>query len=55
MIYEYRCNTCNLIKSVERSMYDNEDIPLCCGDLAVRVYASPPVSFRGSGFYTTDK
>ena len=37
MIYEYKCNTCNLVSSVERSVYDDENIPLCCGDLAVRV------------------
>ena len=55
MIYEYKCNTCNLIKSVERSVYDNENVPLCCGDLAVRVYAPPAITFKGNGFYSTDK
>ena len=55
MIYEYRCNTCNLVSSVERSVYDDENIPLCCGDLASRVYAPPAVTFKGNGFYSTDK
>jgi len=55
MIYEYRCNTCNLVSSVERSVYDDENIPLCCGDLTSRVYAPPAVSFKGDGFYSTDK
>jgi putative FmdB family regulatory protein len=53
--YEYLCPDGNFMKSIERSMKDDEVIPVCdeCGKNMQRVYYSAPVKFNGSGFYST--
>jgi len=53
MQYEYSCRVCNIDKIVERSIHEDEDIPLCCGELATRKFYAPPVRFDASGFYST--
>ena len=55
MIYEYKCAVCGGVISVERSMSDPEHTPTCCNELTSRLWSSPAISFKGSGFYTTDK
>ena len=53
MQYEYTCKVCNLQKSVERSIFDDEERPLCCGEIMGRVFTAAPVKFNASGFYST--
>jgi predicted nucleic acid-binding Zn ribbon protein len=53
MQYEYSCRVCNIDKIVERSMRDDEEIPLCCGELTTRKFFAAPVKFNTGGFYST--
>jgi hypothetical protein len=52
--YEYSCRLCNMSQTVERSIHAESMAPLCCGELANRVYEAPPVKFNSTGFYSTD-
>jgi putative FmdB family regulatory protein len=56
-IYEYLCKTCNEITIVNRGINDPEQEVLCktCNSLTKRLYSNISVSFKGSGFYSTDK
>ena len=55
--YDYRCKTCEagatLVTGIDKDLY----IPICayCKTEMVRDYGSPAVTFKGSGFYSTDK
>ena len=54
--YDYHCPVCKTTESVVRSVTDDELIPKCnCGELMLRVFGVAAVSFKGSGFYQTDK
>jgi len=52
-IYEYKCKYCSL-KTETRDYF--EFGPECdgCGRNMIRVWSSPAVHFKGSGFYKTD-
>jgi len=52
--YEYRCNVCSTSQVVERSIHAESMSPMCCGELASRVFEAPPVKFNSTGFYSTD-
>lgn len=56
-IYEFKCSTCNEITIENKSPEQSQDLPICgiCDTVMKRLYSSPEVSFRGSGFYRTDK
>ena len=56
MRYEYKCQNCSTTLEVERSIHAEASTPSCadCGKLMNRVWLSPPLSFRGPGFYSTD-
>lgn len=55
--YDYRCETCR--HEFELAVHvDLRDSVLCiyCGDGEVRrVISAPPIHFKGTGFYATDK
>ena len=53
--YEYLCPLGNETESVERSMTEEEVVPICksCNVEMKRVYYAPPVKFNGTGFYST--
>jgi len=53
--YEYLCPFGNEMVSVERSMMDEEVVPVCenCDTKMNRVYYAAPVKFNGTGFYST--
>jgi len=57
MIYEYECPGCGDVRQIERKMTDPEDIYICttCDNEFRRKWSSPPVTFKGTGFYSTDK
>lgn len=55
--YDYKCDKCGAKRTQTISLQDLDSFRAVCaeGDLMRRVLSSPPVSFKGSGFYTTDK
>ena len=57
MIYEYECPGCGDVRQIERKMTDPEETIICtnCHNEFRRVWTSPPVTFKGKGFYSTDK
>jgi len=56
-LYSYTCKTCEVTSAISRSIHDPEVIPSClkCDQPMHRQYSTPAVSFKGSGFYITDK
>ena len=55
--YEYKCIDCNSIVEVEASIYDLVETPDCseCEMPMSRHYSKFAISFKGNGFYSTDK
>ena len=51
--YEYICYACNEVRSIVRSIHEQEDIPFHCGQFMTRIYTGLPIKFNGSGFYST--
>ena len=56
MIYDYRCDQCRTELSIERSIHAESSAPLCfsCHIVMIRLWSSPPITFSGEGFYSTD-
>jgi putative FmdB family regulatory protein len=54
-IYEYRCNQCMSFVQVSRSYDDQETEIICpkCDLVTTRVYNTPSIQFKGTGFYKT--
>lgn len=57
MIYSYKCLNCGITYDVERSIHAEASFPICseCRTEMSRIWTSPPVQFKGKGFYNTDK
>lgn len=54
--YEFTCDTCELTSMLTFSI--NEDKQATCHKCRQpmrRSYSSPAITFKGTGFYTTDK
>ncbi len=53
--YEYRCGTCEKTFEVVQSFHD-EPLSSCptCGSPVRKVFSTPGIVFKGSGFYKTD-
>lgn len=56
-IYQYLCKNCNLIVVESREVDERDNETMCdnCNVTMKRLFSSPGVSFKGSGFYSTDK
>jgi putative FmdB family regulatory protein len=56
-IYEYLCKDCNEIFIENRSGDERDNVPPCktCNNPTNRLYSSIGISFKGNGFYSTDK
>lgn len=54
--YDYKCKNCNEIFTLTHSFSDEEP-KLCpeCGNDMRKLFGAVPASFKGEGFYTTDK
>lgn len=50
LLYQFRCRDCRNLYEVE----DKESEIECCGSIAPRVYAVGGISFKGSGWHSTD-
>lgn len=57
MIYSYKCLNCSVVYEVERSIHAEASSPNCssCHTEMSRVWNSPAITFKGSGFYSSDK
>ena len=55
--YDYKCQNCNNTITVSRRMTEDDPGYTCdaCNIALTRVYSKVGVSFKGSGFYSTDK
>lgn len=55
MTYDYKCDKCSTTQSVERSMSEQEVLPICtaCQNHMTRVWSAVPVKFNATGFYST--
>ncbi len=54
-IYEYECDICGAHYERRQSFYDNTTPPCPHGHAqAHRIYSTPGVVFKGSGWYVTD-
>ena len=54
MIYEYKCSVCSGVLTIERTISDPEEVPVCCQQITSRLWSAPVINFKGSGFYSTD-
>lgn len=54
-IYEYRCRDCGEALEVRQAFTDDAltECPHCTGSLR-KIFSTPGISFKGSGFYKTD-
>ena len=54
-IYEYRCRDCGESLEVRQAFTDDAltECPNCSGSLR-KLFSTPGISFKGSGFYKTD-
>lgn len=57
-IYDFECRDC-IDSRITVSWGINDNVPVykcqICGHTMVRVYGAPAVTFKGPGFYRTDK
>ena len=55
MIYGYVCK-CGSAIQIERSIHEEVIAPTCydCHETMARVWDTPPITFKGAGFYSTD-
>ena len=53
--YEYRCNECMSLITLSRSVDERDNEVTCpqCGLQSTRIYNSPSIQFKGTGFYST--
>lgn len=53
--YEYRCNKCMATQEFSRSIDERDEPVKCmaCGLESSRVYNTPGIQFKGTGFYKT--
>ena len=56
--YTYKCTTCTHEWDEQRSVDQRDSdssCPVCLNPYIIRKLHATPVTFKGSGFYTTDK
>ena len=54
-LYEYECNACaHRFEVIQK--YSDAPIDICpkCGGAVSKLFSSPAIQFKGSGFYLTD-
>ena len=54
-LYEYECDACHHRFEVIQKVSDSP-LPACpkCGGVVHKLFSSPAIQFKGSGFYITD-
>jgi len=55
--YDYKCNTCETSATLITGIDKELSIPICvkCKSEMRRDFSSPVVTFKGKGFYSTEK
>lgn len=54
--YDYKCKECKVITTVTHSLHgDHTQVCNVCGKPMIKQFGAVPASFKGEGFYTTDK
>jgi len=55
MIYTFKCE-CGYLTDIERSIHSEVEEPMCpnCTNSMYRIWQVPAITFKGSGFYSTD-
>lgn len=53
--YTYRCNKCSRQEDIYHSINDTYADSCICGGEMRKVFYPSGISFKGSGFYSTDK
>ena len=57
-VYEYKCPECDGVEEITRSIEYRDTPAICtkdtCYGLLKRIISKPAVSFKGTGFYSTD-
>lgn len=55
--YDYKCKTCDNSVTLVTGIKEQHEIPSCakCKADMVREYGLGTITFKGSGFYRTDK
>jgi putative FmdB family regulatory protein len=52
--YEYRCRKCHSLIVLSRKTEERDEEVTCpCGQVSSRIYSTPAVQFKGTGFYST--
>lgn len=51
--YDYRCDICNEMQTIQRSIHDDAISPTCCDTEMKQVYSVFGLKFNGTGFYST--
>jgi putative FmdB family regulatory protein len=54
-LYEYQCQECGeKMEAIQR--FDDPPYTICasCGGVLKKLFSSPAIQFKGSGFYSTD-
>lgn len=56
-VYHYKCKTCEMTIVMMANINDRHESPTCikCNARMVRDYGLGTITFKGSGFYRTDK
>ena len=53
-VYEFKCQLCDRVIEVKRAFGDTEPEWCQCGGTMNKIFSVPGISFKGSGFYSTD-
>lgn len=53
--YEYKCTGCDNLVVLNRKVDERDEEVTCdkCGNTSSRIYNSPSIQFKGTGFYST--
>jgi putative FmdB family regulatory protein len=55
-VFDYACDACKKMRTQTISVHEEEFKPICdCGKTMYKIYSPIGVTFKGKGFYTTDK
>lgn len=55
-IYDYRCDSCEVSMEIIATIAQSDKKHTCsCGGKLTKILHAPAISFKGDGFYKTDK
>lgn len=55
-LYDYKCTDCGITRTITLSIKAEDFVMKCvCEKPMIRIYTAPAITFKGTGFYRTDK